>query len=589
MRSYLSRFEKSGVITQEEMGTRLGCATINTYSKWERGEQVASPVGCRALELLLYHTLVKAGQFTTEEEALSRYYQFKAIHRKNAAVQISRPVDVDKKIQAIQSLAYEALCMKSGAQSRNAVIVDGYQCQLTSGKLEFSPGFNRNGKLAGNTLEVLSLMAGLVTQDYQNMAEYANPGSGIPEMVTNIYRENRDPRFKYYNGVIPCEFFTVQRVRSDIVIEMPKDLVTKVNAFLAEGAKLTERDEREELSPEQLRVALRAIIKKMPEALVTDKGEVSLPKPVFTIKHMIGSNQRIKSKDVSIIEQALCHLLGEQYADIREPAAMLVRNAYGRRKADRAHINTHFFKAAIDARSLAITLHQPKALEAINAFMKGMTDPESSAPDVKGNVDLIQGRARKITAGLVVTPDSYYQINGNQLEISDIISRRNSVRVHIINAIERLLRDANKVYLTHSQVAGAIIKRTRNELKLVSALNKPHMLDEFMEHKARVGAAANEQGLSTPELKQQIAELMAQYDITPQEVPGIAMEVDCHFFSFELIGDRGVITFKDEGSIAYLNEALVQYGTKIDPNTINTKQDDDDDNDNDNDNDDGDD
>jgi hypothetical protein len=74
---------------------------------------------------------------------------------------------------------------------------------------------------------------------------------------------------------------------------------------------------------------------------------------------------------------------------------------------------------------------------------------------------------------------------------------------------------------------------------------------------------------------------MAQYDITPQEVPGIAMEVDCHFFSFELIGDRGVITFKDEGSIAYLNEALVQYGTKIDPNTINTKQDDDDDNDND--------
>ena len=65
-----------------------------------------------------------------------------------------RPVDVDKKIQAIQSLAYEALCMKSGAQSRNAVIVDGYQCQLTSGKLEFSPGFNRNGKLAGNTLEV---------------------------------------------------------------------------------------------------------------------------------------------------------------------------------------------------------------------------------------------------------------------------------------------------------------------------------------------------------------------------------------------------------------------------------------------------
>ena len=42
---------------------------------------------------------------------------------------------------------------------------------------------------------------------------------------------------------------------------------------------------------------------------MTDKGEVSLPKPVFTIATTIGSNQRIKSKDVSIIEQALCHLL----------------------------------------------------------------------------------------------------------------------------------------------------------------------------------------------------------------------------------------------------------------------------------------
>ena len=87
---------------------------------------------------------------------------------------------------------------------------------------------------------------------------------------------------------------------------------------------------------------------------------------------------------------------GEQYADIREPPPCWFVNAYGRRKADRAHINTHFFKAAIDARSLAITLHQPKALEAINAFMKGMTDPESSAPGRQGQRRSIQGRACKL-------------------------------------------------------------------------------------------------------------------------------------------------------------------------------------------------
>ena len=84
-------------------------------------------------------------------------------------------------------------------------------------------------------------------------------------MVTNIYRENRDPRFKYYNGSSRASSSPCSGCAATSSLRCLGDLVTKVNAFLAEGAKLTERDERgEELSPSK-RVALRAIIKKCPK------------------------------------------------------------------------------------------------------------------------------------------------------------------------------------------------------------------------------------------------------------------------------------------------------------------------------------
>ena len=77
LRAFLAEMEPTKTLNQDAMAALIGCKTSNTYSKWERGDQPPPSTVCRAMEFLLYYTLVKRGEFVSEADAFEKLIDFK--------------------------------------------------------------------------------------------------------------------------------------------------------------------------------------------------------------------------------------------------------------------------------------------------------------------------------------------------------------------------------------------------------------------------------------------------------------------------------------------------------------------------------
>lgn len=557
MRMFLATMEPSKTLSQEAIANLLGCTTTNTYSKWERGDQIPPSIVCRAMELLLYYSLVKAGRFKGEKAALEEFFRFKEISAQSSAGLFTRAVDVERKVRNIQLAAYDCMCMMGGHASNFTVATDGYDCNIVSNKIIISPGWNRNGKLAGNALEVISNVAGLVAQDYTSMVTYQNDGSGIPQYLINEYRE----KGIHYDGVIQTKYFGVKRVKDSMHITFTPEMAVRFNRFLAEAAEIVKAEEAVIPAEADMRDSLRTIVKKMPEAAISEAGIVSLPNLNFTINHCIGSNLRPKTRDINVIEKALCHLLDVDPESITYPAAMVIRNAYGKRATDKSNINTHFFKAAIDGRTLHVQLRRPNALSAINEFLSGVVANEESKRDIDREVALIRGRIGKITSGVALLDDNYHQIVSPTIEISDILSRKGVIRVHLINAMERLLISCLGVNLSHTNMSYSVIRRASNE----QHLSRSEAFNNYLTRRVAAEDRAKQEGWSQERLAAEIEQVKSDLKQLSGDVPTV--QADCHFFKFDLTGDKALLTFKEQRFIDAINNALASYSPAVTPIT----------------------
>lgn len=557
MRMFLATMEPTKTLSQESIANLLGCTTTNTYSKWERGDQIPPSIVCRTMELLLYYSLVKAGRFKGEKAALEEFFRFKEISAQSNAGLFTRAVDVDRKVRNIQLAAYDCLCMIGGHTSNFTVATDGYDCNIVANKIIISPGWNRNGKLAGNALEVISNVAGLVAHDYTAMVTYQNDGTGIPQHLINEYRE----KGIHYDGVIQTKYFGVKRVKDSMHITFTPEMAVRFNKFLAEAAELVKSEEAAIPTEAEMRDALRSIVKKMPEAVISEDGIVSLPSINFTINHCIGSNLRPKSRDINLIEKALCHLLDVDPDSIAYPAAMVIRNAYGKRATDKMNINTHFFKAAIEGRTLHVQLCRPNALSALNEFLSGFVANEESKRDINREVALIRGRIGQITKGVALLDDNYHQIVNRTIEISDILSRKGVIRVHFANAMERLLVSCLGVNLSHTNMSYSVIRRASNEQHLF----RSEAYSEYLTRRVAAEEMAKQEGWSQERLAAEIEQVKSDLKLLPDDVPSV--QADCHFFNFDLTGDKALLTFKEQRYIDAINNALASYSPAVDPVT----------------------
>lgn len=140
------------------------------------------------------------------------------------------------------------------------------------------------------------------------------------------------------------------------------------------------------------------------------------------------------------------------------------------------------------------------------------------------------------------------------VEVSDIISRRGVLRVNIANALERMLLGISRVNITHSQIAGAVIKRLNSE-HLVARASQTPKVQRFLAEKLELETSCTAQNMATAEIRTLVADLMKERGIKPSDIPTFV--ADCRFFTFEQIGSRGIITFKDPGSVETINTALV--------------------------------
>lgn len=667
LRAFLAEMEPTKTLNQDAMAALIGCKTSNTYSKWERGDQPPPSTVCRAMEFLLYYTLVKRGEFVSEADAFEKLIDFKIRYDMlgpNTALS-TRATDVPRRVASEHMAAYDCFCMMSGAGSENTITTDGYLPTLTGKHIKIIPGFNRNGKLAGNTLEMISIVAGMVSQDWypeyakyiltgsDNQAAldailpptYRNDGTGIPTDVAQTYKE----RGVHYELSINTEFFSVRRENLTMIVTMSDELALRFNLFMAVASKIAQDAESASIATDELQKELAGIVAKMPEAKY-ENGVHVLPSNVFTIKHCIGSNLRPKTRDINVIEKALCHINGVDPATIKAPAAMLVRNAYGNlpehsinvlddvhwslfnewtakatdgKKSDkpliRLPIQTHFFTAIIVDRMLVIHLNEQvagPALEGLNAFIRssGILEVDDTPKrSVSNEVSLIRGRANKIARGMVVSKSGAAKITGlptrirandpiktaiadamalarpipkaelelwddapaesKTIEIVDILSKRNTVRSHLINAIERLLlglddKGVDINYLTHTSGCGPIIKRLTSEIvsshtyRVAAYVKRAELL------KSRARARRWKKDLLANLLSQLRNRLGLDADMNN------VLTAVCKFFVFRLEGSTGVLIFKRQSYIDAINNALAK-----DTQPIQQSSDDDDEDD----------
>lgn len=548
MRAYLATFDGIPLLSQETMAKRLGCTSTNTYSKWERGDQEPPSIVSRSMELLMYLSMYKAGEFVSEEACWQSFLNFKSITNRNSAMLHPRIGDVGSRLRTLMSCAYDCFAMNSGPASKHTVSAEGYHCQINGQRFIISPGFTKNGKLAGNTLELFSQVAAMVSrEDYPNISSYENEGSHIAASVLERYREMGLHETK----TVKTKYFEVKRSKDDMIVSFKAQLRTKMNEFLVDAAEHTRELDTTLMSVTELRDGLVNIIAKSPQGSVVD-GVTKLGSHIFEITHAIGSNHRLKSRDFKIIEQTLCHLVGVDPSTIERPAPMLLRNAFGLSDADKRCIRTRYYSAAIEGRKMTITLDKPEYLVAINDFISdSMVDTNEKS--VFAEYRILTGRASKLINGVDLEADPL-QLTGSVVEVSDIISRRGVLRVNIANALERVLLGIGRVNITHSQIAGAVIKRLNSE-HLVARASQTPKVQRFLAEKLELETSCTAQNMATAEIRTLVADLMKERGIKPSDIPTFV--ADCRFFTFEQIGSRGIITFKDPGSVETINTALV--------------------------------